>query len=390
MYRLTAPTYRRLGTMLMENTQMVDPSSPIREEVRAIAPYNAGLTIDEVRRRHGVEVVAKLGSNENPNGPSAGIASVLSAIHELARLYPDPSGRALAAEIAGRFGVEEGQVVLGNGSEDLIAVICRAVVRPGDTVATLYPSFPLHEDYTTLMGGRVDRIAVRPDLTIDVDALVAAARRKPRMLLFANPMNPVGSWLTPAELDRVIAAVDPETLVVVDEAYAEYAAGQDYPSAVDLLRDTPLNWAMLRTFSKAYGLAGLRIGYGIASSAELCGFFDRARTPFNTNAVAQAAALAALADPAHLDLSVAMALSERDRIGKALHDFGYRIAPSKCNFLFFDAGRDATVLAEALLARGVIVKPWKQPGFETFVRVSIGSAVENDHFLAALKAVGPT
>ncbi|MCV3738774.1 histidinol-phosphate transaminase [Rhizobium sp. TRM96647] len=368
---------------------MADPSSPIREEVRAIAPYNAGLTIDEVRRRHGVEVVAKLGSNENPNGPSAGIASVLSAIHELARLYPDPSGRALAAEIAGRFGVEEGQVVLGNGSEDLIAVICRAVVRPGDAVATLYPSFPLHEDYTTLMGGRVDRIAVRPDLTIDVDALVTAARRKPRMLLFANPMNPVGSWLTPAELDRVIAAVDKDTLVVVDEAYAEYAAGEDYPSAVDLLRDTPLNWAMLRTFSKAYGLAGLRIGYGIASSAELCGFFDRARTPFNTNAIAQAAALAALADPAHLDLSVAMALSERDRIGKVLLDLGYRIAPSKCNFLFFDAGRDATVLAEALLARGVIVKPWKQPGFETFVRVSIGSPIENDHFLAALKAVGP-
>lgn len=375
--------------MLMENTQMADPSSLIREEVRTIARYNAGLTIDEVRRRHGVEVVAKLGSNENPNGPSASVASVLSAFHELARLYPDPSGRALAAEIARGFAVEDGQVILGNGSEDLIAVICRSVVRPGDTVATLYPSFPLHEDYTALMGGRIDRVVVKADLTIDVDALVAAARRKPRMLLFANPMNPVGSWLTPAELDRVIAAVDQDTLVVVDEAYAEYAAGEDYPSAVDLLRDTPLNWAVLRTFSKAYGLAGLRIGYGIASSAALCSFFDRARTPFNTNAVAQAAALAALADPAHLGLSVAMALSERDRIGQALLDLGYRVAPSKCNFLFFDAGRDATVLAEALLARGVIVKPWKQPGFETFVRVSIGSPVENDHFLAALAAVSP-
>lgn len=366
---------------------MADPSSPIREEVRAIAPYNAGLTIDEVRRRHGVAVVAKLGSNENPNGPSPAVASALSAIHELARLYPDPSGRELAAEIARRLAVEIGQVVLGNGSEDLIAVICRSVVRPGDAVATLFPSFPLHEDYTTLMGGQIDRVVVKADLTVDVDAMVEAAHRKPRMLLFANPMNPVGSWLTPAELERVIAAVDPKTLVVVDEAYAEYAAGEDYPSALDLLRATSLNWAVLRTFSKAYGLAGLRIGYGITSSATLRGFFDRARTPFNTNAVAQSAALAALADTAHLDHSVAMALAERDRIGQTLLALGYKVAPSKCNFLFFDASMDATVLAEALLARGVVVKPWKQPGFETFARVSIGSPQENDHFLSALKAV---
>lgn len=366
---------------------MADVSSTIRAEVRSLAPYNAGLTLEEVRTRYQVDRIAKLGSNENPLGPSPRLRTLFADIGDLARLYPDPQGRALCAKIAEDFGVGTGQVILGNGSEDLIAVVCRSVVRPGDTVATLYPSFPLHEDYATLMGGIVERVTVGDDLEIDLDAVVAAAGRKPRMLMFSNPMNPVGSWLAQAALKTVIEALDDETLLVVDEAYAEYAAGEDYPSAVDMLRETGGNWVVLRTFSKAYGLAGLRIGYGIASGADLCSFFDRARTPFNTNAIAQASAIAALADEDHLRLSVKHAIGERERVREALETSGYRVAPSKCNFLFFDARGNSTDLAEELLKRGVIVKPWKQPGFDTFVRASIGSAEENDHFLAALETI---
>lgn len=360
-------------------------SSPIRDEIRSIAPYNAGLTLEEVRAKYKVDTIAKLGSNENPLGPSPGLRQLFPDIGELARLYPDPQGRALRGRLAAEFGVDDAQVILGNGSEDLIAIICRSVVRQGDTVTTLYPSFPLHEDYATLMGGVIERVTVRPDLTIDMDALLAAIARKPRMLLFSNPMNPVGAWLTPDELAQVISALSPETLVVVDEAYAEYAAGEDYPAAVDMLRETAINWVVLRTFSKAFGLAGLRIGYGIVSSGEVCELLDRARTPFNTSSIAQASAIAALDDGEHLRKSVELALSQRARIAAELGALGYRMAPSKCNFLFVDVRTVATEFAEALLKRGVIVKPWKQPGFGTFIRVSIGSIEENDQFLSAFR-----
>jgi histidinol-phosphate aminotransferase len=366
---------------------MPSVSIPVRDEIRAIAPYNSGLTIEEVRAKYAVNEIAKLGSNENPLGPSPKLRGLFPDIGELARLYPDPQGRALCNRLAADFAVDVSQVVLGNGSEDLIAVICRSVVRPGDAVATLYPSFPLHEDYTTLMGGIVERVTVTPDLAIDMDALLAAIARRPRMLMFSNPMNPVGAWLEPDALARVIAAVDPDTLVVVDEAYAEYAAGEDYPSAVDMLRATSLNWVVLRTFSKAFGLAGLRIGYGVVSSGELCDFFNRARTPFNTNAIAQAAAIAALDDAIHLKASVDLALAERARVAAVIGALGYRMAPSKCNFLFIDMRADASRVAEALLTRGVIVKPWKQQGFESFIRVSMGSVAENDQFLQAFQAL---
>jgi histidinol-phosphate aminotransferase len=364
---------------------MPSVSIPVRDEIRAIAPYNSGLTIEEVRARYDVDEIAKLGSNENPLGPSPKLRGLFSDIGELARLYPDPQGRALCNRLAAAFAVDEHQIVLGNGSEDLIAVICRSVVRPGDVVATLYPSFPLHEDYTVLMGGTIERVTVTPDLDIDLDALLAAIARRPRMLMFSNPMNPVGAWLDHDALARVFEAVDPDTLVVVDEAYAEYAAGADYPSALDMLRETSLNWVVLRTFSKAFGLAGLRIGYGIVSSGELCDFFNRARTPFNTNAIAQAAAIAALDDASHLKASVDLALVERARIAAVLGALGYRMAPSKCNFLFIDVRADASQVAEALLKRGVIVKPWKQPGFENFIRVSMGSVTENNQFLHAFQ-----
>ena len=376
---------------------MPKSSSLVRDEVRTIAPYNSGLTLDEVRTRYQVGKIAKLGSNENPLGPSPKLKSMFGDYCDLVRLYPDPQGRALCSRLADAFGIDQERVILGNGSEDLIGVICRSVVRPGDGVTTLYPSFPLHEDYTLLMGGTVERITVAPDLTVDMDALLAAVARRPRMLMFSNPMNPVGSWLTPDQLARVIEVLDPQTLIVVDEAYAEYAEGDDYPSAAELLSQTECNWVVLRTFSKAYGLAGLRIGYGLVSDASLCDFFNRARTPFNTNAIAQASAIVALEDLDHLQRSVDQAVGERARMKRALETMGQqgsglknqalRIAPSKCNFLFVDTGRNGTDVAEELLKQGVIVKPWKQPGFERFIRVSVGLPDENDQFLTAFVGI---
>lgn len=363
---------------------MSERDLPIRSELERIPPYNSGLTLAEVRARYKVETISKLGSNENPLGSSQKVTDCLASPGDLFRLYPDPQGKALCEAIAIKFGVLPGQVVLGNGSEDLIGVICRAAVRDGDVVTTLYPSFPLHEDYAVLMGGKVERITVRPDLEIDFPALLAAARRAPRMIMFSNPMNPVGSWLRRDEMRDIIDAVSEDTLLVIDEAYVEYAEGEDYASALEDLKASSKNWIILRTFSKAYGLAGLRIGFAITGDSRLTDYLNRARTPFNTNAIAQAAALAALGDGEHLRETVDLAIRERERVARELASRGYRTAPSRGNFIFFDCGGDAVKFSESLLGKGVITKPWKQEGFDTFVRVSLGLRFENDHFLASL------
>jgi histidinol-phosphate aminotransferase len=352
-----------------------------------LLPYNAGLTIAEVQARYAPSRISKLGSNENPHGPSPGVAAALASYITQPQLYPDPAGRALRERLAARHGVEVGQIILGNGSEDLLSVICRTVLRPGDRMVTLYPSFPLHEDYATVMGATVDRAGLRQDFTIDVDTLLSKVASGPRLVMFANPMNPAGAWLGRDDLQRVIAAAPAETLVVIDEAYAEYAASGDYLEAPQALRARPENWIVLRTFSKAWGLAGLRIGYGIVSGSALSTYLDRVRTPFNTNGAAQAAALAALDDTDYVAMIAHQTVAERERVAAALTQAGYRVVPSKGNFLFFDANTASGDMAEALLHAGVIVKPWKQDGYASFVRVSIGTFEENEHFLSALAAM---
>lgn len=234
------------------------------------------------------------------------------------------------------------------------------------------------------MGASVTRVIVNSDLTINVDALIEAVRERPRMLLFSNPMNPVGGWLSAGDLSRVLDATGDETLIVVDEAYAEYAEGEDYASSLPFLSKRDQPWIVLRTFSKAFGLAGLRIGFGIVGDPELRALLDRVRTPFNANGMAQAAALAALADEEHLAKVVALAKAERTRVESSLRSKGLDVAPSRGNFLFFNCRHNASAFAEGLLRDGVIVKPWKQEGFDTYIRVSIGSPAENDHFMAAL------
>jgi len=347
------------------------------------------MTLEAIIERYAPARIAKLGSNENPLGPTPLVTSTLGLGADFLRLYPDPHGDQLRRALAARLGVDPDTIILGNGSEDLIAIIARAVIRSGDRVATLYPSFSLHEDYAIALGATIQRVGLRDDLSIDVDALVEAARGGPRILVFSNPMNPAGCWLSGADLSRVVDALPKDCLLVVDEAYFEYAEGDDYADAIALLRSDDRPWIILRTFSKAWGLAGLRVGYGVVGSAALRGMFDLVRTPFNVNSVAQAAALIALSDPDHLREVVSLARSERARMFDWLSARGLRVVPSKGNFLFFDCGGNASDFVEELLPQGVIVKPWKQPGYDQFIRVSIGSPAENAHFMAAMSSCHP-
>ena len=226
-----------------------------------------------------------------------------------------------------------------------------------------------------------------PDYKLDITDMAAALTPRTRMVMFSSPSNPLGTTITGNDLRRLLAALGEGVLLIFDEAYFEYAAMESsYPRFLEILQESAAAWIMLRTFSKAYGLAGLRVGYGIASDISLIHVIDRARTPFNVNRLAQAGALAALddAEAGYVRECMGRTLAERERVRGALGALGYLSAPSVANFLFFDAREDAADLAKRLLRYGVIVKPWREPGFHEHVRVSIGSPGANDQFLAAL------
>ena len=368
---------------------LTDPIRRIaRPQVRDLPAYNAGLSSEVVRQRYGVDHIARLGSNENPSGPSSAVGAALATLAQSAGLYPDANGGALRAAIAGRTGVQPAEVVIGNGSENLLELLCLAFLSPGDRVVTLLPSFGLHEIFPRMMGAQVDMVPVTAAMEFDIEAWCAAlagGARAPRMAILSNPSNPVGCMLDATAFDRIVAATPPETLLVIDEAYYEYARlSTGFPDALALLRQQARPWIVLRTFSKAWGLAGLRVGYGLASHPGLVQMLDRVRTPFNVNTAAQVAALAAWGDPDHMNESVRTAVAQRDLMAAQLRALGVTVAPSAANFLFLDLRRPNGPVAEALLARGIIIKPWKEAGYETFIRVSVGTAADNQRFVAAL------
>ena len=359
-----------------------------RPEVPTLPAYNAGLSSETVRARYGVIEIARLASNENPFGASPAVARALVDLASHIGTYPDANCTALRAAIAERTGARTEQIVIGNGSESIIQMLCQAFLAPGDRVLTQRPAFGLHEIYPRMMGAQVELLALTPSLEFDAAAWCEALARGPKIAMLANPSNPVGCMFAAGDFARLLAAVPAGTLLVIDEAYYEYARlAPGFPDALAALRAQQRHWIVLRTFSKAWGLAGLRVGYGIASDAALVQLLDRVRTPFNVNQAAQAAALVAWGDEAFMAHAVAETVRHRQTLVAQLRAMalpGMRIAPSAANFLFIDLARPNGQVNEALLARGIIVKPWKEPGFETFIRVSIGSTEENARFLRAL------
>jgi histidinol-phosphate aminotransferase len=364
----------------------------LRSEIRDLPKYESGLSLEYVRAHYHVDEIAKLGSNENPFGASPRVVEAISESASAAALYSDPSSDDLRAALSQHLEVSPDRVAMGNGSEDLIAIASHTFLAPGCDVLTIAPSFGLHVIFPLSMGARVRTVVVKKgddgDYGLNMGEFIAAVTPETRMVIFSNPSNPLGNSITAEDMSRLLASLNPRTLLVFDEAYFEYAATDpSYPQFLEMLREHSSPWLLLRTFSKAYGLAGLRVGYAVASDASLLGLMDRVRTPFNVNRLAQVAAVAALNDMAHSHDCVARTIGERERMRSALRGLGYRPAPSRANFLFFDAREDASELAARLLTQGVIVKPWREPGFSDHIRVSIGSPRANDQFLSALAAV---
>jgi histidinol-phosphate aminotransferase len=358
----------------------------VRPEVRALPLYNAGVSIDYVRANYGVQEVAKLGSNENPYPTSPKVlAAIAKAIPDVG-LYPDPFCNDLRSLLSGRLDVAPERFGFGNGSDDLISVAVETFLSPGDEVLTLSPSYGLHVIFSQSFGAKTRMVPLRPDYSFDIEAFIAATTPRTRMIMFSNPSNPVGASMTADDLCRLLAAIPDTSILVFDEAYFDYGAVDSaYPQFLKMLESSRAPWLVLRTLSKAYGLAGLRVGYGVASDAALISLMDRVRGPFNVNRLAQVAAVAALEDMDYVQDCLAKTIAERERVNGRLRELAYRPAPSLANFLFFDAREDASDLAKRLFPYGVIVKPWREPGFTTHIRVSIGAPKHNDQFLAALQ-----
>jgi histidinol-phosphate aminotransferase len=350
--------------------------------VAALPAYNAGLPVAVAREISGHSFIARLASNENPFGCSPKVMAALGSNAFEPWRYADPAARDLRAALGAYLGIDPGEIVCGNGSEEMIAAISRAFLTPGALTVTVVPSFGLHEIEPLAAGAKVIKVAMTGDLTFDIPALENALADKAQVFFISSPSNPVGVTLDHAALERLVAASGPSTLFVLDEAYREFGE-PGFPDGIKVLRKLGVPHVILRTFSKAYGLAGLRVGYAACSSAEIARVINAAKTPFNVNAAAQLGAIAALADEAWMKDAVARIKAERERVRKILEGMGIWMAQSQTNFLFLDCKGDSSACAQFLLKEGVIVKGWREAGYERFLRVTIGTKDENEKFIAA-------
>lgn len=370
----------------MDNSSTSKSALSFNPHIASLPPYNAGMNIAVARTLSGRQDIARLASNENPDGCSPKVMQALASPSFEPWRYADPACTALRAALGDKVAIDPGLIVVGNGSEEMIAAISRAVLVPGACVVTTVPSFGLHEIEPLAAGARVIKVPMTADMGFDLGALEAAIATGPRIVFLSSPWNPVGPGLDRADLQRLIAAIRPGTLLVLDEAYFEFA-DPGAPDGIAMLRDSGIDHVVLRTFSKAYGLAGLRVGYALCSSLELAGVIAAAKTPFNVNGAAQIAAIAALADDGWMKASANRVRAERERVAAALARLGLRVAPSQTNFLFFDCNGDSARLAASLLGQGIIVKAWRESGYECYLRVTIGSPADNDRFVAALRGL---
>ncbi len=364
-------------------------TSLIRREVAGLPRYDPGADPDEVAALSGSGRVIKLSNNENPFGVSPAVSeAVRKALADGVSRYPDPAGRRLAEAIGRSLDVPADRVVLGNGSENILELLCRAVLDLGDLVVTQAPGFSLHETFPRIMGARVHKVPATAEFGFDADAWRDALAAGPKLVFLANPCNPTGAMLDAGELEQVVAALPESALLVLDEAYGEFARSRPgYPDGLEALRGLDRPWIVLRTFSKAYGLAGVRVGYGIASDEALIQALDRVRTPYNVNHPAQEAAIAALGDHAHLADTVRRTALEIARVTDRLSEAGLSVVPSSTNFLFIDTGHPADHVARELHRAGVIVKAWREPGYETYIRASLSTPGDNDVFVRCLTEI---
>jgi histidinol-phosphate aminotransferase len=361
----------------------VDIKDLVPEWIQRLAPYPPGMPLEELEREYGITGSIKLASNENPFGPSPrAIAAIADALPMLHR-YPDGSGFYLRQALAKRIGVAADAIILGNGSNDIIELAVRAFLRPGDEAVMADQAFVIYQMVVQAAGAIARRVPLRR-FTHDLEAIKAAIGPATRLVFLANPNNPTGTIYKRDEWEDFLDDVPPHVLIVADDAYADYVEDAEYPDSLAYQRRDRL-LLTLRTFSKIYGLAGVRVGYGVGPF-EVVEVLNRIRQPFNVNALAQVAALAALDDQAHVERTRANNRAGLAYLRAACERLGRPYVPSWANFLLIDVGDGARVY-DALLRRGVIVRPMGVYGFPRHLRVTAGTPAENQRFAESLTAV---
>jgi histidinol-phosphate aminotransferase len=354
------------------------------DHILGIAPYEPGKPIEELERELGLTDVIKLASNENPLGPSERVLQAITEALPHLNRYPDGSGYYLRQALARRHGVSGDHVTLGNGSNDLIELVVRAFLRGGEEAVIPHPSFVVYPMIVQASGG-IRVVVTLKEHRLDLEAMARAITPMTKLVFIANPNNPTATIVTADEVEAFMARVPPRVIVVFDEAYVEFAQGPDFPDALAYLRQGR-KVVVLRTFSKAASLAGLRVGYALADP-DCVALLNRIRQPFNVNTLGQVAALAALADESHVLECLRTIEAGRHYLYDEFQALGVRYTPSRANFILVDVGRSGMDVFTWLLKEGVIVRPMASFGMDNYLRVTVGTPEENRRLVKALKKV---
>lgn len=352
--------------------------------IASLSPYVPGKPIEETEREYGISNVVKLASNENPLGPSPKAIAAIAEVLPRAHLYPDGASFYLKQALSRFLGVSTGELVLGNGSNELIELLIRTFVHGDEEILLSANTFVVYKLAAQAVGRRFVEVPM-VDRHYDLEAMAKAVTPRTKLVFIANPDNPTGTYRPEAELVRFLEAVGEKVLVVMDEAYYEYVTAEDYPQSMELRKRFP-NLIVLRTFSKAYGLAGIRLGYAVAQP-EIVGFLDRTRAPFNVSALAQVAGIAALGDQEHVRRTWELNTRGLEQLARELPKFGLSITPSQSNFYLVDFHRPMAPLFEPLLREGVIVRPMAGNGFPTCARINTGTEADHERLFRALEKV---
>ena len=362
------------------------PSAPtLNAHLRQVQPYPPGKPIEDVKREFGLDEVVKLASNENPLGPSPRALKAMAEVAAEMHIYPDGNGYYLKQALAKHLGVDPSELMLGNGSDELSGFLAQAYLNRKRGLVTSNYAFVRYRMAAELVDAPVQLVPMK-DMRHDIKAIARAAAKDCGIVALDVPCNPTGTILTTAEVEWLLKHIPADTILLLDQAYYEYCADTpDYPDGIALRRKWP-NLVATRTFSKAYGLAGLRIGYGVARP-EIVTDIDRVRPPFNTSRIAQVAAIAALGDAAHLRRSVRANQKGKEQLQKGFDRLGIRWWPTHANFILADVSRDCREVFVELQKLGVITRPMAGYGLTTCLRISIGTTDENRKCLAALKQV---
>ena len=354
------------------------------DHILGIAPYEPGKPIEELEREFGLTDVIKLASNENPLPPSERVFKAISQALAHLNRYPDGSGYYLRQALARRHGVTADHIILGNGSNDLIELVVRGFLRPGEEAVIPHPSFVVYPMIVQAAGG-IRVVVTLKDHRLDLEAMARAITSMTKLVFIANPNNPTATIVTAHEVEQFMARVPDKVIVIFDEAYVEFAQGPDFPDSLGYMKQGR-KVVVLRTFSKAASLAGLRVGYAVADE-DCVALLNRIRQPFNVNSLAQVAALAALEDDSHILECLRMIEAGRHFLFDEFSSLGLKYAPSRANFILVDVGKNASDVFQRLLKEGVIVRPMTSFGMESALRVTIGTPEENRRFIKALKKV---